>query len=448
MKINTATVYHTATAGSFDEGFIFTSLAIDSRAVQAGALFAAHKGEMHDAHRFIPQAIAAGATAIVAEYIPQGYDSLVPILVTDNVTRTLLEICSQLRHARPEQYIVAVTGSNGKTTTKDICAHVLGQRFATGATEGNLNTEWGVPYTYINNYDKEIVVIEMGMDHPGDIGRLAYAVKPDVGIVTIIAPVHMEFMHSIEAIYEGKTELFAFVRENGLRLANGDNEWLQRVQAHYSDTILFGSSDHASHRFTIVNSSTNATEFIYDNERYILPLWGDFNVYNAMPALIIARMKGMSPEAIRTALNTVTLSPKRAEVHQLHGKILINDTYNASPNAMHEAIRNCTSDPDKKVALCVGDMLELGDESTRYHREVLAYAVQRGVVVYCVGKEFAALKKEFLQCGFFEENDACAEALNNEITRYDIVLFKGSRGMRMEEVFTRVKEKLSCSTIS
>lgn len=448
MKIDINSVYHIGQAGDFSQGFSFTSLAIDSRKVIPGAIFAAHKGETVDAHRFITQAVIAGATAIIAEYVPEDYTNDIPLLVTDDVTRTLLEICSQLRHARPEQYIVAVTGSNGKTTTKDICAHVLAQRFDTGATEGNLNTEWGVPYTYINNYDKSIVVIEMGMDHPGDIGRLAHAVQPDVGIVTIIAPVHMEFMHTLEAIYEGKTELFAFVRENGVRLANADNEWLRKIKTHYDDTMLFGCSEYATHRFSIVRSDPQSTEFIYANEHYVLPLWGDFNVYNAVPAIIIARMKGMSPEEIRNALKTVVLSPKRAEVHQIQGKLLINDTYNASPNAMHEAIRNCTSDPEKKVIVCMGDMLELGKESPRYHREVLGYAVERGVAAYCVGAEFKKLADEFPSGMFFIDKETCAEAVFSALSAYDIVLFKGSRGMRMEEVFTRVKERLSCSTIS
>ena len=448
MKIDHASVYHSYTVGRWDNGFVFSSLAIDSRSVTQGTLFAAHKGLTVDAHIYINAAVAAGAQAIIAEYEPHDFTGTVPMLITDDVPRTLLGICSQLRHARPEQYIVAVTGSNGKTTTKDICAHILSAHSATGSTQGNLNTEWGVPCSYINNYDKDTVVLEMGMDHPGDIGRLARAVKPNVGIVTTIAPVHMEFMHSIEAIYEGKTELFAFVREEGLKLANGDNEWLQHVKEHYPDTELFGQSDTVTHRFSYTRIETDFTEFTYNKKRYRLPLWGDFNVYNAIPAVIIALRVGLSAETIQKALSTLKVSPKRAEVHTLQGKILINDTYNASPNAMLEALRNCARYGDKRVALCLGDMLELGVESGSFHREVLKTALDTGADVYCVGQEFFALRDDFSEFKFYMDKEECIRDMERAMVNYDVMFFKGSRGMRMEDVFTRIKEKVSCFTIS
>ena len=447
MKLHCDSIYSIGKAGLWDDGLSFTNITLDSRTVTTGSLFAAHKGEKTDAHVYIDQAVGNGATAVVAEYMPEDLHVSVPVLLTDDVPRTLLGLCTELRKLHPEQLIVAVTGSNGKTTTKDILASVLSGLGTLGATEGNLNTEWGVPQTFINNYEKDILVIEMGMDHPGDIAKLASAVMPDAGVVTTVAPVHMEFMKTIDAVYIGKTELFTYVKKNGLKLANGDNELLKRTVIDHVGSELFGQSNECRYNFKILQENVDSTTFLFDGYTFILPIWGSFNVYNAVPAIIIAHENGMSYDEIQKRLMTVSLSPKRMELHRVGVKILINDTYNASPNAVIAALQSMSVYSGKKIAICLGDMLELGNESKAYHRTVCSAALQvPNSMIFCVGQEFYALHHEFPGISFFTTKEACIETMNR-MTGIDVYFFKGSRGMRMEEVFAAIKETITCSTI-
>jgi len=440
--IDYSAVYHTGRVGRWDRYPSFSGAVLDSRKVSPGMLFIARKGAHTDGNLFINDAVSRGAAFVIAENISFTEKELsVPVLVTDDPVKTLLDLVSSLRGLIAHQRIVAVTGSFGKTTTKDYIHGALSPLYKTGKTEGNLNTEWGVPLTYLNNMDREVLVMEMGMDRFGDIGILAEAVKPDIGVITNIAPVHMEFMKTIDFVYRGKTELFKKMDEKSFKLICGDDPVLSRARAEFSHIFSYGETKGNDYRISRIEPGKGQVAFCVNEEPYTVPAWSVHFAQNAAAAVAVALNMGALPREIKEGLSRCMLSPGRLSVTETPERVLIDDTYNSSPAALKAVISETGERYGSLNKLfCLGDMLELGEESGRYHKEALdlCSGLPRAHALL-LGPEFSRWKEEFPQFEFFIGRKDYSDRLNAVKEDYRVIVVKGSRGLKMEEFLEELK---------
>ncbi len=353
--------------------------------------------------------------------------------------------------------MVAITGSNGKTTTKDMAASVLSKHYRTAKTRGNYNNHIGVPMTLFElTSEHEAAVVEMGMNHVGEIARLAEAARPSVGVITNVAEAHMESMHDIDTIAEAKAELLDALPRDGTAVLNWDDE---RVKALWkrgpSSIITFGLSPDAEVRATDVEAGPAGVSFeLADGGRVELPVPGRHNVMNALAAIAVGRAMGVPDEDAIAGLAEFEMSPMRMSLLRVGTWTVINDAYNCNPGSLRAALevlvevaRGGTS------AAALGDMLELGPTSERAHRQAGAHAAELGVDhLYLFGKEVAALRAGAVEAGMpaqrvriFESKTALADTLRKELDESAVLLVKGSRGIRMEEVVELLIEEAPAS---
>ena len=440
--IDYSAVYHTGRVGRWDRYPSFTGAVLDSRKVSPGMLFIARKGAHADGNLFINDAVARGAAFVVAENASFAEKELaVPVLLTDDPVKTLLDLVSSLRELIAHQRVVAVTGSFGKTTTKDYIHGALSLLYKTGKTEGNLNTEWGVPLTYLNNMDKEVLVMEMGMDRFGDIGLLAEAVKPDIGVITNIAPVHMEFMKTIDTVYRGKTQLFEKMDAKSLKLIYGDDPVLARARDEFRHVFSYGEAEENDYRISHIETGKDRLAFRVNGESYTIPAWSAHFAQNAAAAVSVALNMGALPEEIKEGLSRSMLSRGRLSVTETSQGILIDDTYNSSPAALKAVVTETGKRYENLHKLfCLGDMLELGEESAHYHKEALSLCSKLPCThALLLGPEFYRWKNEFSQFEYFMDRKDYSDRLKAVKKEYNVILVKGSRGLKMEEFLEELK---------
>ena len=439
-------IYALRREGNWKEYPVFSSYSQDSRTIMAGGLFLARKGEKDDGNLHISEAINNGASFVIAERLPPGTDvERVPVLITDDTARTLLELTHKVRSSNIRQRVIAVTGSFGKTTTKDMIFSVLRGSYLTGRTEGNMNSEWGVPHTVLNNMDKDVLIVEMGMDREGDIDILAECVMPDIGVITNIGAVHLEFLGSVENVLHGKLGLFRKMAEGALKLVNGDDRLLVTAKGRFSNVVTFGAGKENDDVFTPEESDhTGGIAFSHKGERYGAAIWGGYNLYNAAPAVIIGSRMGLSPDEIDAGLSTIPLSTGRSELIDTGGRIIINDTYNSSPGALICVLRELSNKyRGKKILLCLGDMLELGAESGKHHRAAAELAGgMAGAKALFLGEGFSAARAACSTHEYYTDRKVFAGRVMELSADYDVILFKGSRGMHMEEFMGMIRESL------
>lgn len=442
--IDYSMIYHIDRIGRWDAYPSFHGAVLDSRDVFPGALFIARKGEHSDGNRFVNDAAARGAAFVIAEngaYVDKMIG--IPVLITDAPVRTLLDLVAALRDLTAHQRIVAVTGSFGKTTTKDFIHAALSPVYETGKTQGNLNTEWGVPLTYFNNFGKEIVVVELGMDHFGDIGILAQALKPDIGVITGISPVHLEYLHTLDHVYEGKVQLFEMMDPKAVKLICGDDPLLSRAEETFQRVLSYGKKEGCDYRVGHVAAESGEVSFQVNGEPYRIPSWSMNYAVNAAAAVAVALITGASPGQIREGLKRCTMTKGRLSLREEGGKTIIDDTYNSSPATLKALLEEVSQRYALSEKLfCLGDMLELGPESRRFHRDILELCRELPLSrALLLGPEFYALKEEFPQFAFFQDRGEYRRYLSEIKDDYTLLLFKGSRGMRMEEFIAVVGEE-------
>src|SRR6056297_317924 len=438
-------IYFNKKMGNWNREFKFNYFSYDSRDIKKNTLFLAHKGEHYDANKDVIKAINKGASAVIAEtadYFDKNIE--VPVLISDDVKRTIIDIVKYLRNDNKEQKIIGITGTVGKTTTKDILYSVLSVKHDIAKTEGNLNTEWGVPKTYLSNINKKINIIEMGMDHPDDIKKLTKAVIPDYTILTNITPVHLLYMEDMQTIYLGKTDIFRYSKKNSFDLMNGDNKFKKRAKKEFDNLKFYGLNEGHDYRIDIL-SENNKIEFKYDGEKYSAEIWGRFNLYNILPALIIGKKLGLTKAEIQKGLDNIILSSKRMEVVEKNDRVLINDSYNASP----EAVKNIIDEvkikyKGLKKIFFLGDMLELGKFSMKYHEEIIEYlnSSVKNKDVYFVGKEFLNFEDKYEDYKFFKNKNELINKIENISLDGDIYIFKGSRSMQIEKIYENILRRI------
>jgi UDP-N-acetylmuramoyl-tripeptide--D-alanyl-D-alanine ligase len=425
----------------------------DSREVKPGGLFVALRGEQQDGHGFIPQAIERGAAGILCDRPPQTVDHAAVILVGD--TRQALFDITADRLRRQALPIVAITGSAGKTTTKDLIAHVLGRRLRVHKSEGNLNTYTGIPMTIFQMDPRDrALVVEYAMSRAGEIRELARAAPPTIGVVLNVGLAHVGFLGSIDAVAAAKRELVEGLAPGGLAVLNADDPRVRAMSVVARRFTLYGVTGDASVRaerirlhgvegsaFTLVTPRGKADVY--------LRLPGAHSIANALATAAVALEFEFDAPAIAAALHGFTPPARRMNiVTGRNGATVIDDSYNASPGSMQAALHVLELAPKGSLRVAVlGDMLELGDHAARAHEEIGALAGKTADVVIAVGEYAPRVVESARRAGLTKERayvvegaDQVVAALGPLLTPQTQVLVKGSRGMRLERVVEQIRE--------
>ena len=436
------------------------AVSTDSRSIRRGDLFVALRGERFDGHQFIPAVLAKGAAgAIVHDSYRWEAKKTKPLGGRQEpflfgVQDPLFAYQQLATHHRSRFVIpvVAVTGSNGKTTTKDMVASVLAQRWRTLKTESNYNNRIGVPATLFRLTSRhQAAVIEMGVDHRGQTTRLCEIVRPTIGVITNIGPDHLEFFGGMEGSAQAKAELLDMLPPDGTAVLNADDPYFDYLAARARCRVVsFGLFERAQVRaIDVASDARKATTFgllVPGKNRptpVVIKVPGTHNVTNALAAAAVGISLNLPGMAIAQGLAKFRPAAMRSQVVSHHGVQIINDCYNANPASMKAALQLLGQwTPARERVAVLGDMLELGREAQRMHRDLGRFAaglkLSRLIVCGQLGKEIAsgARQEGMSQSAIVEVADAAsaAELLKHSVRRGDVVLVKASRGMRMEQI--------------
>jgi UDP-N-acetylmuramoyl-tripeptide--D-alanyl-D-alanine ligase len=438
----------------FEPGALAEGYSIDSRTVRAGELFFAVRGERLDGHDFVDQALASGAVAAVVarEHVPR-FPARNKILVVEDTLTALQSLGAAVRRLWGKP-LVAITGSAGKTTTKEAIAHLLATRFHVLKSEGNLNNHFGLPLQLLRlESGHEIAVIEMGMSHSGEIAVLAKIAQPDVGVVTNVAPVHLGFFNSVGDIARAKYELIAGLPAGGTAVLNADDEYVSQFgRDFHGRVVMFGVNHPADVRAEAVETQGTAGsrfQLIVEGcrEQVTLPLMGMHNVYNALAAAAVATQRGITPSEAARALATLTPSDKRGQILQLGGATVINDCYNSNPKALDSMVDALAAMPARRRIVVAGEMLELGPAGERLHRESGRHMAEMGIQIVVGVRGLAreivnAATEAGVESHFLETPESAGEWLTREVRKGDAVLLKASRGVKLERALETWKARL------
>jgi UDP-N-acetylmuramoyl-tripeptide--D-alanyl-D-alanine ligase len=436
-----------ATGGHATQGFEITGISIDTRTIQPGDLFVA-LADVRDGHDFVAQALAKGAAAALVSRLPKGVTENAPLLIVEDVLPALERLGVAAR-ARVAGKVIGVTGSVGKTSTKEMLRAILSQQGKTHAAEASYNNHWGVPLTLARMpRDTEFAVLEIGMNHPGEIAPLARMARPDVAMITTVAPAHLAAFENIEGIAREKAAIFEGLEPNGVAVINGDLAVTDILAAAWSgDMIRFGEDEACAARLISVDLEDGATvahaEIDTQSLDFRLSTAGRHFAANAVGCLAVISALGANvaqaardltlwaPPAGRGARETVAL-PMGAPIE------LIDDAFNANPTSMGAALevlaKATTNTGGRRVAI-LGDMLELGPQETAIHKGLAALPWFAALdVVHCVGPLMRSLHEalpEARRGAWFETATEAREALNTLVGPGDVVLIKGSKGAKV-----------------
>lgn len=434
---------------------IFAGVGIDSRTIDAGQLFVAIRGERHDGHAFLPAVVARGVKGVVVDEKGAALidpaalqDAGVACVVVADTLRALGALANHLRLRRAIP-VVAITGSNGKTTTRRMTSLVLAQQFNTLASRGNFNNEIGVPLTLFNlTAAHQAAVLELGMNHPGEIDRLGAICRPTVGIITTVGPCHLEFLGSLEGVARAKGELIGRVDPEGTVVLNRDDPHVAALARDCGRQVLFfGTAADCRVRAEHIAAAETGMAFdlVLPDERVHVRLAtpGRFMVSNALAAAAAGYLLGVPANSIKAGLEQFAPEKGRLQVRTTAGRVhLIDDTYNANPASMQAAIETLNAlRQGRPGIIVVGDMLELGDQAAQFHQDLGRQAAAAGVFrLYAHGPQAAAVRRGALAAGMAADavrigtKEAIVDDLIRHLAPEQWVLVKGSRGMAMETV--------------
>jgi len=438
------------------EGIMIESVSTDTRTIDAGALFFALRGERFDGHDHVGEAFSRGAAAAVVSR--DVGETVGPVFAVDDTVEALQDLATWYR-GRFVLDVVAVTGTNGKTTTKEMTADVLSQARRTLRTEGNLNNHIGVPLTLFGLSTKhEAAVVEMGMSNPGEIARLAEIARPDIGVITNVGEAHLESMGDVEAVARAKGELLEALPAAGAAVLNRDDD-LVMAQAGRTESrvITFGFSEDADVRAEAVEEREGSVAFdVVGDGRAVLAIAGRHNVSNALAALAAGRALGVPPDVAIEGLRSFRPGSMRMAVSEIDRLTILNDAYNSNPGSLSAAFATLAAQATGRRAwAALGDMLELGPRSESAHREAGAEAARLGVErLFLYGRQVAALREGAIAAGMpsdaarvFHDKVDLVRAIQAGLDEETVLLVKGSRGMRMEEVVERLVGEAPASAI-
>ena len=428
-----------------DPGGTVTTVCTDSRTLKAGDLFVALRGDNFDGHTFVAEASKRGAAGAIVEEFPAELPPGFAVILVGNALEGLQRLGAEYRRTLDIQ-VVGLTGSNGKTSTKDLTASVLGENFQVSKTEGNLNNHIGVPLTLLRvRSADQIAIVEMGMNHAGEIAPLAAMAAPEVAIITNVGMAHIEFLGSREKIAEEKGMLAEALPPSGTLVLSAHDDFSESIAARTKADVVLAGIGKGEVYASDLRVTPDGTSFkIHADGRSIeasLAVPGPHMVQNAMLAVAVGRVFGLSLEECAAGLTKVRLTKGRLEQKVIRGIQVIDDTYNANPDSMAAALRTLASMPaaGRRIAV-LGRMGELGAESEHGHRLVGEVAAQAHMdIVVGVGEETqwitdAAWKGGVEKVTRVENTDEATRILRDIAKAGDLVLIKGSRSARMERI--------------
>ena len=421
-----------------------TGVEFDSRKIQAGDLFVPLKGT-NDGHEFVSKAIENGAKATLWSNDPATAPAGIAVILVKDTLLAFQALASYyLLEENPD--VIAITGSNGKTTTKDMTESVLSQKFRTYKTQGNYNNDIGLPYTILHMPEgTEKLILEMGMDHAGEISILSELAEPDVAAITIIGEAHIENLGSREKIADAKMEITTGLASDGLLIIPADEPLLEERTNSVSQTVETFGIQKGDLSATILNEDKGATVFSVDDNGYQIPLPGSYNVENALIAMAIGRWFDVSTEEIFQGLAYVQVTQNRTQwLKASNGADILSDVYNANPTAMGLVLDTFAKLPTEGRRLAVlADMLELGADSYSLHANMAEHINNKDFQeIYLYGDEMKGLKLALadryptLAVHYFTKNDKAQmmQMLKESLQTTDSVVLKGSNGMGLIEV--------------
>ena len=432
-------------SGSYDGNVIAQRYSTDSRTIQPGDLFFAVKGERLDGHDFVEQAFSKGAVAAVVRKDQLGkYLVNTPLLQVDDTLVALQTLAAAVRRLWGKS-LIGVTGSTGKTTTKEAIAHVLSSRFRVLKSEGNFNNHFGLPLTLLRlEPEHDAAVIEMGMSHAREIAALAKIAQPEIGVVTNVAPVHLEFFKSIGEIARAKYELVESLPAGGIAVLNADDEYVSQFgRDFHGKVVLYGLRTQADVRAE--NAKHHGAEgSTFDvvvggcREKASLPLVGAHNIYNALAAVAVGIERGLTLSEALGALATLAPADKRGEVVKLGNITIINDCYNSNPKALDAMVDALAAMPAKRRIVVAGEMLELGAAGEEMHRSSGRHMAERKIDVLVGVRGLAqsmvdSARESGMRAEFLATPQEAGEWLARETREGDVVLLKASRGVKLEQ---------------
>ena len=413
-----------------------SSVVMDSRKIEKGSLFFA----INNGNSYVEEALEKGASLIVADNTEVEDERIVKV---ENTVATMQELATKYRK-KLDVKVIGITGSNGKTTTKDITYSLLSVRDKSLKTEGNYNNHIGLPYTILNLTDEDkFAVLEMGMSSLGEIRRLGEISAPDYAIITNIGDSHIEFLKTRDNVFKAKTELLEFVKKENTFLC-GDDPYFEKLDAN---RVGFNSNNN----FIIekYEFSDKGSKFVLNGTEYEMSLLGKHNISNASIAIELAKKIGLSDEEIREGLKNIKISNMRFQELKIGKDVYINDAYNASPTSMKAAIDTLNEIyQDKYKIVILGDMLELGENEVDYHVDILEYLDDKNIkLIYLHGERmkkaldiFMKTRREEYRYWYYPTKEGIVESLNN-IRMDKVVLLKASRGMALEKIVEAQKEE-------
>jgi len=445
--------------GIFNTSAEALGYSIDSRTVSAGDLFFAVKGERFDGHNFVSAALADGAIAAVvsnAWLVPADVDETRLLRVASDCEDCVLRALQQLGNAVRREWggrVIGVTGSAGKTTTKEAVAQVLGARFRVLKSAGNLNNHFGVPLQLMRlEREHEVAVIEMGMNHAGEIAALAKIAEPDWAVVSNVAPVHIEFFpDGLAGIARAKYELVESLPPNGVAVLNGDDPHVKEFGRGMGDrAVLYGVGENAQVRAeNIEEAGAQGVHFdvVAETERaeVRLKLLGRHNVLNALAAIAVGLRSGITIEACAAAVSELLPSDKRGEVLSWRGVTIVNDSYNSNPRALDAMVDAVMAMPGQRHIVIAGEMLELGPEGAALHEACGRRMAERGVTVVVGVRGAAAGLVSGVQAAggsaiFVATPEEAGKWMRSNLQSGDVVLLKASRGVRLEKALLELED--------
>ncbi|MBZ5583409.1 MAG: UDP-N-acetylmuramoyl-tripeptide--D-alanyl-D-alanine ligase [Acidobacteriia bacterium] len=423
-----------------------TGWSVDTRTQNAGDVYFALRGSSRDGHDYLKQAVEKGAAAVVVERSPDGQLGDLPRLTVPDTLRALQDLGAWARREWGGQ-VIGVTGSAGKTTTKDAIAHLLGVEFAAGKTVGNFNNHVGVPLSILRLPDHcRAAVLEMGMNHAGEIRDLAAIARPGVGVVTNVGYAHVEFFDSIEGVAAAKRELIEALPRDGVAVLNADDARVLRFrETHPGRSVTFGFSEGAGVRGENVELREDGARFRALGVDFETSLTGRHAVLNLLAAVAVARVFGIAPERLREPVRSFSAGKMRGERMERDGVVIWNDCYNSNPEAAQSMIDVLRATPAARRIAVLGEMLELGRAAGELHRRVGRYAAEQGIdlLIGVRGNARAmvdgALEEGIPKSGarFFEDAAEAGEFARSNARPGDAILFKASRGVKIERALER-----------
>jgi UDP-N-acetylmuramoyl-tripeptide--D-alanyl-D-alanine ligase len=437
--------------GECDQEAVAMGYSIDSRTLSAGDLFIAIAGERFDGHEYVQAALEKGAVGAIVEAekkVPG--DPLRLLQVEDSVKALqLLGAAARRLWGKP---LLAVTGSAGKTTTKEILAHILATRFRVMKSSGNLNNHIGLPLQLLKlEAEHDLAVVEMGMNHAGEIRALGALAHHDLAVVTTVAPVHLEFFESLAEIARAKYEIIETLHSGGVAVLNADDEYVCQFGRDFKGKVVtFGikrAADVSAHNIKLNGAEGSIFDLVVGSvgEPVTFPLVGEHNIYNALGAAAAAIERGLTPSQAAVALSSIVPPDKRGQVVQIGGATIINDCYNSNPRALAAMVDTLASMKAQRRILVVGEMLELGPTAEALHRESGKHAAEKKIDLV-IGVRGMARAVAEAACGagtqaqFVETPEQAGEWLAQNLRPGDAVLLKASRGVKLERALEVLQE--------